>query len=125
MEKVLILEDSEERIYWFLETFKGKFDYYTTENPEVAIEYLKRTDFDYIFLDHDLLPEHYAQDTNCNQTTGLCVAEWLGNNKENNTNASVIIHSMNWNGARRMQQALNRDSQWCPFPELQKRMSIS
>lgn len=100
--RILLVEDNLDRVEWFHNTF-SKDSFCTTENPIFAIEFLKmHDDFDIIFLDHDLLPEHYEKDTNCDQTTGLCVAKWIARNPMNNPLANITIHSRNWNGVGRM-----------------------
>lgn len=104
--KILILEDNPHRVEWFTNHFKGE-KLFITDNPQLAIKYLNENQFERIFLDHDLLPEHYYKDTSCNRTTGLCVAEYLGSDKSINKDAVVIIHSRNWMGAERMFSAMN------------------
>jgi len=101
---ILILEDGPRRIEWF----KQNLDYdvlVTTDDPQVAISNIENQEFDVIYLDHDLLPEHYEQDTNCDKTTGLCVAKHLALTNKN-YDATIIIHSRNWNGVGRMVAAL-------------------
>ncbi len=126
VESVLILEDSQERLDWFFEKLKD-FEIMTTPNPQEAIDWLESTEFDYIFLDHDLLPEHYDEDTSCNKTTGLCVAEWLGTNTDKSKDAFIIVHSMNWNGVSRMRNAmkLRSNMQCIMYDELQKKLIIN
>lgn len=105
--KILILEDGSQRVQWFRKTL-GE-DIWCVSTPESAIDVLKiHNDFDTIYLDHDLLPEHYFQDTNCNKTTGLAVAEFLASHPENNPEAKILIHSRNCSGVGRMVAALVR-----------------
>jgi hypothetical protein len=109
---ILVLEDDLGRIEWFRSRFGNEMDW--TSDPEKAIEYLQRNSYEKIFLDHDLLPEHYLRDTNCNKTTGLRVAEWIADNP---VKGKVFIHSLNWNGVDRMKKVL--ESATCiPFTEL-------
>lgn len=112
--KILILEDSEERMNWFRKKLDGEIDHAT--KPDKAIEFLQSNEYDLILLDHDLEVYHYDYDVNCDKTTGLCVAKWLGENPTNNESAQIIIHSMNNNGAQRMFHALKREhARWLPF----------
>jgi CheY-like chemotaxis protein len=116
--KILILEDNPLRIEWFANYFKGEI-LFVTDDPQLAIKYLDENQFDKIFLDHDLLPEHYDKDIDCNKTTGLCVAEYLGSDKSINKDATIVIHSRNWNGAERMLNAMNyRPASLIPFDQL-------
>lgn len=104
--KILLLEDNLKRVDWFHKNYPHA-SFCGAWEPWQAIEFLKiHNDFDKIFLDHDLLPEHYNHDTICNKTTGLCVAEWLSANENNNPDAEIILHSRNWNGVGRMVSTL-------------------
>jgi CheY-like chemotaxis protein len=90
--KILILEDNETRVRFFIERF-GKHDLKITENAKVAIQYLDDHLFDYIFLDNDLGPGNGE---------GIDVAAHLQYNSNNpNNKAITIIHSCNvpaaWN----------------------------
>jgi CheY-like chemotaxis protein len=127
--KALVLEDAPERIEWFTYKF-GRvcvpFD--QTDDPQTAIKLLQENNYTHIFLDHDLLDEHYFKDVTCNKTTGLCVAEWLADNPENNPQCVIIMHTMNENGARRMMQALEKGGRlptWIWYPELKKRLIVN
>ncbi len=116
--KILLLEDNLERVAWFKKHLTKDIVYHT-EEPLVAIELLKMNrDIDRIYLDHDLLSEHYVEDTNCDITTGLAVAKFLADNPKNNPNVEIIIHSKNWNGVGRMASVLvygNRKVLLYPF----------
>lgn len=123
--RILILEDDQNRIDWFNTIFDGQ-EVWITKNPQEANKWLKEIGFDYIFLDHDLEEKHYWYDSKCNKTTGLCTAEFLEQNKEVNAKAEIIIHSMNYNGARRMQQALKgRPVKDVPFHFLQGQLVVN
>lgn len=103
--KILILEDDDRRIRKFKENFIG-CQLFITHLPATANKWLEEEEFDLIFLDHDLADEHYIFDTNCSETTGLCTAEFLGNNPHLCKNTIIIVHSQNPNGSERMMQAL-------------------
>lgn len=97
--KVLVLEDSPQRVYEFRQRFLeigwvGTF----VDKAQEAIDLLKKKSFDIIFLDHDLGGETYVDPNNKN--TGSEVARWLS---ENPTESVVIIHSLNAPAAHHMQ----------------------
>ena len=84
--KILILEDDDSRIKFFIERFCDH-TLKVIENSKDAISYLKTDVFDYIFLDNDL-GEGNGE--------GLDVAKFLRENPGNINNlAQVIIHSWN------------------------------
>ena len=113
--KVLILEDDERRITLFKEKLVGHL-LFTTDNPQKANTWLELESFDFVFLDHDLADEHYREDCDSNETTGLCTAEFLGNNPEFSPDAKIIVHSLNPSGRKRMMQALaSRNAIEYPF----------
>jgi hypothetical protein len=122
--KILILEDDDRRIRKFKENFIGA-QLFITHLPAVANKWLDEEEFDFIFLDHDLADEHYLQDTACSETTGLCTAEYLGNNPKLCGKATIIIHSLNPNGRQRMMVALGeRTKHEIPFTNLFDRLII-
>ena len=113
--KILILEDDDRRIRKFKQNFIG-CELFITHLPETANRYLEEHEFDLIFLDHDLADDHYFKDTVCNETTGLCTAEFLGNNPNLCKDTTIIVHSLNPNGSERMMQALkDRAKHRIPF----------
>jgi len=95
---ILILEDDENRMVEFYDRFKGaesadvEFLINHAETAEEAINFLKSTTYDLIFLDHDLGGETYV-DVN-NKNTGSEVARFM-NESEIEFNGNIIIHSMN------------------------------
>lgn len=122
--KILILEDDDKRIQKFKQNFIG-CEMFITHLPKTANRLLEEEEFDLIFLDHDLADEHYIWDTNCNETTGLCTAEHLGNNPHLSQKATVIVHSLNPNGSERMMQALKeRIKHKIPFTTVFHRLII-
>lgn len=122
--RILILEDDENRIVKFRENFIG-CELYITKDPNLANEWITKHSFDWIFLDHDLEDWHYEKDCTSNETTGLCTAEFLGNNPDYSKGATVVVHSLNWNGRVRMMQALgDRPAYQLPFTNLFDRLVI-
>lgn len=118
--KILVLEDSPLRCEWFRASLIG-VDIDFTDNPQTAIDLLTNNVYDCIYLDHDLLPLHYSVDTECDKTTGLCVAKWLAENKECNRGTKIVLHSRNPNGRTRMREALTegwRYAEEIPFDKL-------
>jgi len=83
--RILILEDSTERVKYFLERFSD-YELTITENAQDAIIYLNEEMYDYVFLDHDL---------GLNNGSGSDVASYLGSGMTINSDAKVIIHSWN------------------------------
>lgn len=116
--RILVLEDDEERQEFFSKVFKNHtLD--ITKIPEKANELLSENQYDYIFLDHDLAPEHYINDTPCNKTTGLCTAEFIEEHPELCAMSEIIIHSLNPNGSERMLKALRHSNvKKVPFTQL-------
>ena len=124
--RILILEDADYRIEWFREFFKDEEVLDITEDPKEACRLLERREYDYIFLDHDLLPSHYDNDTVCDETTGLCVAKYLGEKPWLSKEAEIFLHTQNEPGSYRMKGALQdgkRESRWIPYPVLKVSMT--
>lgn len=123
--RILILEDDEHRIVKFKQNFIGcKLD--ITKDPKEANKWLEENVYDVIFLDHDLEDSHYLEDCLSKETTGLCTADFLGNNFELNKEAQIIIHSLNPAGRERMRQAcIKRNPHIVPFNTLFERLIIS
>lgn len=103
---ILVLEDSINRIKYFIEKFSGH-NLIVTESAHEAIDYLNEQVFDCIFLDHDL----GGSENGC----GADVAAYLCDNMDNeNNDAIVVIHSWNTPAAMSMQKELPR-SKLLPF----------
>jgi len=83
--RILILEDSSERIKYFIDHFYDH-ELVITEKSNIAIDHLNVTVFDYIFLDNDL---------GNNNGSGIDVAVFLSSGLSINNDAMVIIHSWN------------------------------
>lgn len=118
---VFLLDDDRRRHRWFQKRFAG--DAVTiAETVEEAKEKLARETFDAIFLDHDLLPEHYeSNEHNDFARTGYAIAEFLHEEKNLQRAATIIVHTRNADAAIRMVQKLRdggRACEYCAFPML-------
>lgn len=123
--RILILEDDNKRILQFRQKFIGH-ELDVTKDPKEANSWLEEKEYDAIFLDHDLAEGHYEKDTHCKETTGLCTAIYLGERVYLSSNATVVIHSCNPNGAKRMAMACrDREPQVIPFPFLLDRITMN
>lgn len=86
--KILILEDSKERMEFFHKRFsEHEIDH--VEHAKNAIELLKEKEYDLICLDHDLGDQQMAWD---DEDCGMIVAKYLA---ENPVEARIVIHSFN------------------------------
>lgn len=94
--RILVLEDSIERIKYFLERFCDH-DLTITENAESAINYLAEGVYDCIFLDHDL---------GKNNGSGADVAAFLASGLTENFHSTIIIHSWNMPAVRAIKDLL-------------------
>ena len=118
--RVFLLDDDALRHEWFARQFKG-------DNVDVAadaaraIEMLSSNYYDVIFLDHDLLPEHYYAEEFDDERSGYAVARWLAESPARHAAASIIVHTRNADGALRMVEllrAVGRQAEHVPFPML-------
>jgi CheY-like chemotaxis protein len=119
--RVLIVEDDEERCAWFRERLRGLELDVTCDVP-TAVAWLAERDYEAILLDHDLAEEHYFSDARDDERTGYAVARWLADNPTSQRDALIIIHSLNYEGSRRMLALLRdsgRDAEHIPFHYLQ------
>ena len=99
--KILILEDSQERIDSFKENLVDHQVIVTGSTKEAIIK-LKTETWDVLFLDHDLHGESYIDS---GENTGYEVAKFLEENKDRMPRY-VIIHSLNPVGSNNMEAAL-------------------
>ena len=115
--RVFLLDDDTLRHDWFAKQFKGdRLD--LTVEPAHAIELLSTNYYDLVFLDHDLLPEHYHSDTLDDEKTGYAVALWLASRPDRQAAATIIVHTRNADGALRMVELLRgvgRQAEHIPF----------
>ncbi len=122
--RVFLLDDDTRRHHWFTRRFTG--DHLDiAETAEEAIELLSVNFYDAIFLDHDLLPEHYNSDTTDDERTGYAIATWLSTQPKLHRAATVVVHTRNANGAMRMVEELRRTgraAEYVPFPLLAQKI---
>ena len=102
MDKIFVLEDNEERIKWFKNMLKHEENTAIMEIADTtpkALELLSKTEYDMMFLDHDLGGEIFVDIGREDTGTYLakCIVE-RGLQK----NAEIILHSQNPIGAESM-----------------------
>ena len=122
--RVFLLEDDERRCEWFAKRFKGDDLDIACEVSE-AKELLKTRRYDSIFLDHDLIPEHYGATEADDERTGFAIASFLAANPELQRAATITVHSFNADGAMRMVEELRgagRQAEYVPFHFLEERI---
>lgn len=115
--RVFLLDDDVMRHEWFKRQFKGETVEVAADH-EHAIALLSENDYDLIFLDHDLLPEHYYSETFDDERSGYAVARWLAEHPERLASAPVIVHTRNADGALRMVELMRgtgRHAEHVPF----------
>ena len=107
--RALILEDAPERIPGFKKILPPNTAIVWTDSPEVAIWELRNSNFDLVFLDHDLGKAY----------SGAMVANTMAE-EELNLDAVIIIHSVNVVGAKNMfnRLSLSHETVLFPFPTL-------
>ena len=117
---ILVLDDDLSRIQFFREAFGHTHNLWIATSAFSAIKWLQRTTYDVIFLDHDLLPEHYSNEpkligedaeTRWNRIhnkpgTGREVSRWLAAHPEVSPGAKIAIHSWNETGREVMRRDL-------------------
>jgi len=122
--RIFLLEDDERRCDWFNKRFKGDELDIACEVDE-AKELLSTRTYDSIFLDHDLMPEHYGSDTPDDERTGYAIASFLAEQPELQRSATIMVHSFNADGALRMVETLRRagrQADYIPFHMLEERL---
>jgi CheY-like chemotaxis protein len=121
---VFLLDDDERRHQWFQKRFaKDRLD--IAETPEEAKELLSKNTYDAIFLDHDLLPEHYKSNEPDDENTGFAVAAWLAANPDVNPAARILVHTRNADAAIRMIEKMReagRQAEYAPYTLLEQRI---
>ena len=118
--RVFLLDDDALRHEWFARQFKGD-SVEVAADPARAIEMLASNYYDVIFLDHDLLPEHYYAEEFDDERSGYAVARWLAERPERLAASHIIAHTRNADGALRMIELLRRvgrQAEHVPFPLL-------
>jgi hypothetical protein len=122
--RIFLLEDDERRCEWFAKRFKGDRLDIACEVSQ-AKELLSTRSYDSIFLDHDLIPEHYGATESDDERTGYAIASFLAANPELQRAATIMVHSFNANGAMRMVEELRaagRQVDYVPFHFLEERI---
>jgi CheY-like chemotaxis protein len=122
--RVFLLDDDALRHGWFVKQFEGdRLDW--AEDPKRAIELLSSNYYELIFLDHDLLPEHYYAEKQDDEPSGYAVALWLSERPDRCSAAQIIAHTRNAEGALRMVKLLRgvgRAAEHVPFHMLAPRI---
>jgi CheY-like chemotaxis protein len=123
--RVLLLDDDERRHDWFVRRFADDQLDIAVE-PSAAIELLAANPYDAIFLDHDLLPEHYrAPEPTDEERTGYAVAAWLAARPDVQPATTIIVHTRNASGALKMVRAMRdagRRAEYVPWTRLPERI---
>lgn len=118
---VFLLDDDRRRHRWFEKRFSGD-ELAIAETVDEAKGLLAESNYDAIFLDHDLLPHHYESNEHDDfANTGYAIAEWLNNKPELQRAATIIVHTRNADAAIPMVQKLResgRNVEYCAFPML-------
>lgn len=115
VKKILILEDSPDRIIKFKNMFSQNsknfihVDYVDTAKD--AISLLEKYKYDLIFLDHDLGGKIFVNSDE--ENTGNTVIKQIPYTK--NLSTKIIVHSHNPGGVNRMLSIKELDSVWIPF----------
>jgi hypothetical protein len=122
--RIFLLEDDERRCAWFEKRFKGDTLHISCDIDE-AKQLLEANTYDSIFLDHDLIPEHYHSETTDDERTGYAIAAFLAARPELQRAATILVHSFNAEGALRMVEELRgagRQADYVPFHFLEDRL---
>jgi CheY-like chemotaxis protein len=122
--RVFLLDDDTLRHEWFTKQFKGDALDVAVDPPR-AIELLSANHYDVIFLDHDLLPEHYYAEETDDERTGYAVASWLASRPDRQAASTIVAHTRNADGALRMVELLRRagrQAEHVPFNLLASRI---
>lgn len=122
--RIFLLEDDDRRCQWFAKRFKGDQLDIAYEVSE-AKELLQTRTYDSIFLDHDLMPEHYGATETDDERTGYAIASFLATHPELQRAATIMVHSFNADGAMRMVEELRgagRPAEYIPFHFLEERI---
>ena len=118
--KVFLLDDDRRRHRWFVKRFAGD-ELDIAENVSEGVALLQENSYDAIFLDHDLLPEHYESSKLDDVNTGYAIALWLNENRNSQSAATIIVHTRNSDGGMRMVEILRekgRNVEYVPYPLL-------
>ena len=126
MKKILILEDSDERVqkfeFWLPKYLQEHAQLYVASTVRKAQElFREHKPFDLILLDHDLDGRVFVESSEFN--TGARFAKWLSDPARivDIINTQIIIHSMNPAGSENMRQEFQLakiPAQKVPYPIL-------
>ena len=107
----LILEDNKSRISLFRSNLNtpGNLVVICTNVADAKV-WIQNKKFDTVFLDHDLDGRIFVPSEEPN--TGYQLAKWIAENKLDFN--SIIIHSYNEQGAKRILEVLPQ-AKWVPF----------
>ncbi|HZI18024.1 MAG TPA: cyclic-phosphate processing receiver domain-containing protein [Pyrinomonadaceae bacterium] len=122
--RVFLLDDDVLRHEWFANQFRGDL-LDVAADPARAFELLSSGHYDLIFLDHDLLPEHYHSGEDDDERTGYAVARWLAERPALQPTATVVVHTRNAGGALRMVKLLRgagRSAEHVPYTILPQKI---
>jgi CheY-like chemotaxis protein len=122
--RVFLLDDDTRRHVWFTKRFDGDTLDIADDVPR-ARELLSQNFYDAIFLDHDLLPEHYHSRSKDDERTGYAIACWLASEPKLQPASTIMVHTRNADGAMRMVEELRRagrQAEYVPFPLLAQKI---
>src|SRR6266545_7406982 len=88
--RIFLLEDDERRCEWFAKRFKGD-ELDVACDVSHAKELLQTRTYDSIFLDHDLMPEHYGSNETDDERTGYAIASFLASRPELQRPATIMV----------------------------------
>lgn len=100
--RVFVLDDTQDRLYWFRERLRGVATLRDAKTAKRAIEILSSQEFDLVFLDHDLsfmdagFPDRQF-DNGKEVARFLAITKFAG---------KVVIHSKNDDGVAAMKKVL-------------------
>ena len=124
--RILIVEDDEARCAWFRARLEGS-ELDVTCDVRQAVLWLAERDYRAVLLDHDLSEEHYFSNERDDERTGYAVARWLAEHPTSQRDALILVHSLNYAGARRMVDVLRdagREAEHIPFYLLQTGLKL-
>lgn len=122
--RVFLLDDDTRRHVWFAKRFEGD-ELDIADDVAGARKFLSANLYDAIFLDHDLLPEHYHAEETDDENTGYAIALWLASRPELQRASTILVHTRNADGAMRMVEELRqsgRQAEYVPFPLLAQKI---
>lgn len=121
---IFVLDDDVLRQQWFVKQFAGNL-IDVVADVEKAIELLSDKQYDTLFLDHDLLPEHYESSARDDERTGYALALWLAAHPDIQASSNITVHTRNAEGAMRMVTMLRlggREAEYVPYPLLMQKI---